>query len=311
MTSWKPYAALVGLCFFWGTTYLGIKIGIEHFPPFLFSGVRYVISGAAVVLWFLLIHKDVRWPTKREYMRIIISGLFIFAGGNLFLVLAERQVASGLAALVNTMFPVWIVIITRIWNPGEKTPPLALAGILIAFAGQFIIFHGQLEAIKNVAYLGGILFLIGGVINGSIGSVYMKKHPVTINPVLTGGLQMFLCGGITALTGFIAGERISPDVPAEGWWAMLYLIIAGSIIGYSLFVYALHHLPATLVSVYAYVNPIVALWLGWLILDEALTMKAVYAMLITLAGVYLVNRGMNPPSGKRKVPVRDKAVNRL
>ena len=292
MKSWKPYAALVGLCFFWGTTYLGIKIGVPHFPPFLFSGVRYVISGAVVLLYFLLFARKERWPSGKELLRIVISGTFIFTGGNLFLVFAEKQVESGLAALVNTMFPVWIVIITRIWNPTEKTPPLALLGIFIAFAGQFLIFQGQLEAIKNPAYLGGLLFLIGGVINGSIGSVYMKKHPVTINPVLVGALQMFLCGAFTAFLGLISGERIAEDTPAEGWWSMLYLIIAGSIIGYSLFVYALHHLPATLVSVYAYVNPIVALWLGWLILSEPVSMKSVYAMMITLTGVYLVNRGM-------------------
>jgi drug/metabolite transporter (DMT)-like permease len=103
---------------------------------------------------------------------------------------------------------------------------------------------------------------------------------------------MFLCGGITAIAGLLKGEELSASIASEGWWAMLYLIIAGSIIGYSLFVYALHHLPATLVSVYAYVNPIVALWLGWLILAEPVTMKAVYAMIITLAGVYLVNLGI-------------------
>src|SRR6188768_1480385 len=126
MKSWKPYAALVGLCFFWGTTYLGIKIGVPHFEPFLFSGVRYVISGAVVLLYFLFFARKERWPSGKELLRIVISGCFIFTGGNLFLVFAEKQVESGLAALVNTMFPVWIVIITRIWNPTEKTPPLAL-----------------------------------------------------------------------------------------------------------------------------------------------------------------------------------------
>lgn len=292
MSSWKPYAALAGICFFWGTTYLGIKIGVPHFPPFLFSGIRYVVSGTLVLWYFFLFGKNERWPDIRELFNILISGTFIFAGGNLFLVLAERQVESGLAALVNTMFPVWIVIITRIWNPTERTPALSLLGILIAFAGQFLIFHSQIEAIKNPAYLVGLLFCIGGVINGSIGSIHMKKYPVNINPVMIGGLQMFLCGGITALTGFISGERFDSDIPEEGWWAMLYLILAGSVIGYSLFVYALHHLPATLVSIYAYINPIVAVWLGWLILSEPVSMNVIYAMIITFAGVYLVNLGL-------------------
>ena len=292
MNSWKPYAALLGLCFFWGTTYLGIKVGVHHFPPFIFSGLRNVIAGGIVLMYFLLFDRKAEWPDAKSLLRILVSGTFIFTGGNLFLVLAEQQVESGLAALVNTMFPVWIVIITRIWNPSEKTPPLAILGILIAFAGQFIVFHSQLSAIENPVYALSVFFLVGGVINGSIGSVYMKKYPVKINPVMTGGLQMFLCGSITAITGVFIGEQVSSTTPAVGWYSMFYLIVAGSIIGYSLFVYALHHLPATLVSVYAYVNPIVALWLGWLMLSEDVTTTSIYAMFVTIIGVYLVNKGM-------------------
>ena len=289
--NWKPYGALVALCFLWGTTYLGIRIGVQHFPPFLFSGLRFVISGLLILAWFTL-KKETIWPDKKELLHIFISGAFIFIGGNLFLVLAEQTVPSGLAALVNTAFPLWIVIITRLWNPVEKTPLLAIIGILIGFAGQWLIFYEQLFLLQNSAYFIGLIILVLGVINGSIGSIYMKKHPVKVSPVLNGGLQMFLAGIITTIIGTFRGEWPLLNSDAEGWWAMIYLIIAGSILGYSLFVYAMYNLPATMVSVYAYINPIVALGLGYLLLKEPISQRTIYAMVVTLAGVFIVNRGM-------------------
>jgi drug/metabolite transporter (DMT)-like permease len=289
--NWKPYGALVALCFLWGTTYLGIRIGVQHFPPFLFSGLRFVISGLLILGWFAA-KKETVWPTKKELLSIFISGAFIFIGGNLFLVLGEMTVPSGLAALVNTAFPLWIVIITRIWNPVEKTPLLAIIGILIGFAGQWLIFYEQLFLLQNSAYFVGFIILVLGVINGSLGSIYMKKTPVKVSPVLNGGLQMLLAGTITTIIGMIKGEIPLLNSDAEGWWAMIYLIIAGSILGYSLFVYAMYHLPATMVSVYAYINPIVALGLGYLLLKEPISERTVYAMIVTLTGVFIVNRGM-------------------
>ncbi len=289
--NWKPYGALLALCFLWGTTYLGIRIGVQHFPPFLFSGLRFVIAGL-LVLGYFVFRKGTIWPTKKELLNIFISGVFIFIGGNLFLVLGEMTVPSGIAALVNTGFPLWIVIITRIWNPAEKTPLLAIVGILIGFIGQFLIFYEQLFLLQNSAYFVGFIILILGVINGSLGSIYMKKNPVKVSPVLNGGIQMLLAGAITVIIGILKGEVPLLNSDAEGWWAMVYLIIAGSIFGYSLFVYAMYYLPATMVSVYAYINPIVALGLGYLLLHEPISKRTVYAMLITLTGVFIVNRGM-------------------
>lgn len=292
MSNWKPYGALVGLCFLWGTTYLGIKIGLQHFPTFLFSGIRFIIAGALIISVFA-IQKNTIWPTRSELLKLSIGGVLIFVGGNLFLCLAEVTVPSGLAALVNTAFPLWIVIITRIWNPVERTPLLAIIGILIGFAGQLLIFYEQLFLLQNAAYLGGIILLVAGVINGSLGSIHMKKNPIKINPILTGGLQMLIGGCITTAIGLSRGEMSAMHSNAEGWYAMLYLIIAGSIIGYSLFVYALNHLPAAMVSVYAYVNPIVALWLGWILLHEPVSERTIIAMVVTMVGVFIVNRGMS------------------
>ena len=291
MQNRNPYLALLALCFLWGTTYLAIRIGVKSFPPFLFSGIRYIISGFAILLWFYF-KKDVVWPNLQELKRIIVTGLFIFVGGNLFLVLAEQSVTSGMAALVNSSFPIWIVLITRIWNPEERISTLSIIGILVGFIGQWFIFYEQLFLLSNGAYLLGFLLLIVGLINGSLGTVYMKKFPVKINSVLNAGLQMMISGSVTTVLGLMMGEGRKINFDATGWYALIYLVIAGSIIGYSLFVYAMDRLPATIVSVYAYINPIVAIWLGLVILKEPISTKTLIAIGITLVGIFIVNRGM-------------------
>ena len=290
MQNRNPYLALLALCFLWGTTYLAIRIGVKSFPPFLFSGIRYIISGLAILLWFYF-KKEVVWPTLQELKRIIVTGLFIFVGGNLFLVLAEQSVTSGMAALVNSSFPIWIVLITRVWNPEERISNLSIIGILIGFVGQWLIFYEQLFLLSNGAYFLGFVLLIVGLINGSLGSVYMKKFPVKINSVLNAGLQMMICGSVTTVLGLLIGEGKKITFDPTGWYALFYLVVAGSILGYSLFVYAMDRLPATIVSVYAYINPIVAIWLGLIILNEPISGKTLIAIGITLIGVFIVNKG--------------------
>lgn len=292
MSHWKPYAALGALCFIWGTTYLAIRIGMdEHFPPFLYSGIRFMIAGGSILIWFLARGKKIQ-VSKQDLKRLLVSGMFIFPGGNLFLVLAEQTIDSGIAALFNAAFPLWILLITRIWNPSEKTPALALTGIVVGFLGQFLIFYDNLFMEGSNLFQVGLIFLIGGVINGSIGSVHMKKYPISLSPVITAGFQMFLCGSITAAVGFAKGEATQLPTTMPGWWSMMYLVIVGSIIGYTFFVYAMRALPAQQVSVYAYVNPIVAVFLGWLFLNEQISQRSLMAMCVTVLGVYLVNRGM-------------------
>ena len=250
-----------------------------------------MLSGLAILIWFYF-KKEVIWPNFQELKRIVTTGLFIFVGGNLFLVLAEQSVTSGMAALVNSSFPIWIVLITRIWNPEERISTLTIIGILIGFVGQWLIFYEQLFILSNGAYLLGFVLLIIGLINGTVGSVYMKKFPVKINSVLNAGLQMMISGSVTTILGLLIGEGKKITFEPTGWYALFYLVIAGSIIGYSLFVYAMDRLPATIVSVYAYINPIVAIWLGLVILNEPISAKTLIAIGITLIGVFIVNKGI-------------------
>ena len=295
MSHWKPYAALGARCFIWGTTYLAIRIGMhEHFPPFLYSGIRFMIAGGSILIWFLARGKKIQ-VSKQDLKRLLVSGMFIFPGGNLFLVLAEQTIDSGIAALFNAAFPLWILLITRIWNPSEKTPALALTGIIVGFLGQFLIFYDNLFIEGSNLFQVGLIFLVGGVINGSIGSIHMKKFPISLSPVITAGLQMFLCGSITATVGFAKGEASHLPTTMPGWWSMLYLVIIGSIIGYTLFVYAMRELAAQQVSICAYVSPIFSVIVLCLSVNEQSSHRSFMAMCVNVVGGYLLNRAMQCP----------------
>lgn len=292
MNKTGPFWALAVLCILWGTTYTAIRAGmISGFPPFLFSALRYIVSGGMILFWFI-IRGGLAIPGAAELKKMMVSAFFMFVLGNVFLVMGQCTVHGGIASLVNAAFPVWVVIVTRIWNPSEKTPLLALAGVLVGFAGQWIIFGEHLGGESGQASLTGLLFLVAGAVFGTIGSVYMKKQTVKLDPVQTAGWQMFLSGFIVAIPGLMLGEAYEvPDAP-RAWLALAYLIVFGSVIGYSLFVYALRYLPAQQVSVYAYVNPLVALLTGNMILGEPVSGRTLIAMVVVLAGVFLVNEGM-------------------
>jgi drug/metabolite transporter (DMT)-like permease len=285
----KPYIALVAICFIWGTTYLAIRIGIREFPPFLFSGLRFVIAGAVICIYYFA--KGTKIPPAKDLKNLLISGIAISIGGNLLLCIAEKNVPSGIAAIVNSGFPFWIVIFSRMLMPEEKITSTLITGLFIGFTGQVLIFYDQLKFLAVPAYLTGIILVFIAVMCGAFGSVFMKKHTVHANPVFGGGIQMLCAGGISALTGAVIGEKIPAAASTETWMSFIYLIIFGSIIAYSCFCYALSVLPATLVTIYCYVNPIVAIILGYFILSEPITWKVIAAMVITIAGVYIIKRG--------------------
>ncbi len=286
----KAYVALIALCFFWGTTYLAIRVGMQTIPLFVFSGFRFVGAGLIMCLYFLL--RGYALPDREDFRKLMISGLLLFVGGNLILCFAEKEIPSGLAALICAAFPFWIVLINFIINRKDVPPKKVMMGLLLGFAGLVIIFQDNLKMLSNTAYLTSIIMLVAANIFWALGSVYSKRNPVKINLLFGAGLQMLCCGSVSAAVGIFKGELSDLTLTNEGVFSFFYLLVAGSIIGYNCFVYCLQELPATLVSIYAYINPIIAILLGWLVLDEIITLSMMIAMVMTLAGVYIVNRAM-------------------
>jgi drug/metabolite transporter (DMT)-like permease len=286
----KAYIALAALCFFWGTTYLAIRIGIQTVPLFIFSGFRFVGAGLIMCLYFIL--RGHALPDREDFRKLMISGMLLFFGGNLILCYAEIQIPSGLAALICAAFPFWIVLINYTINRNDKPSPKVMTGLLLGFAGLVIIFRDNLPQLSNRTYLASILLLVAANIFWAIGSVYSKRNPLKINLLFGAGLQMLCCGGVSAAVGIFKGELSHLTLTNEGVFSFFYLLVAGSIIGYNCFVYSLQELPSTLVSIYAYINPIIAIILGWIVLNEAITASMMIAMMLTLVGVYIVNQAM-------------------
>ena len=207
---------------------------------------------------------------------------------------AEQFISSGLAAIIAAMVPLFIVSISVIMFKSIKINLKIILGLLLGFAGILVIFSDSLEDFKNPVFVGGIIAMFAAAFGWALGSVYSGLRKLDINPIYAAGVQMFTGGILSIVIGFIIGERTDFfALPINGIWAILYLVFIGSILGYNAYMYVLSKLPPTQASIYAYINPIVAVTLGWIILDEKLNLSIISGMAITLLGVYLVNRGFS------------------
>jgi drug/metabolite transporter (DMT)-like permease len=282
----KAYAAWGAVCLFWGTTYLAIRIGVRTLPPALFAGIRFLVAGSVFLAYLRM--RGVSLPGRRDLLTIAIVGILLLVMANGSVVWAEQWVPSGLAALIVATLPFWVSGIEAIVPSGNRLNALKVLGIVIGFFGLVILFGPALITALDQAYLKGVLALLFAPLLWAIGSVYSKYHPVRTTPLMAASLQMVIAGLILIFIGIIFNElpRFNPN--PEGIAALVYLAIFGSIIGYGSFIYALAKLPAAKVSMYAYVNPIIAVLLGWLILGEQLDWRVAIATAVILLGVVLV-----------------------
>ncbi len=288
----KAYAALAIVCFFWGTTYLAIKIGVMYIPGFIFSGIRNTLAGLLTCGFFLIKGDGV--PSRNIFWILVIRGILMVIIGNGLVHWAEQFISSGLAAIMAALVPMWIALISVLMFKSVKINLKIVLGLLLGFIGILAIFSDNLEDFKSPAYVGGIMAMFAAAFGWALGSVYSGLRKLDINPIYAAGVQMLTGGILSIMIGFIIGERADFfDLPINGIWAILYLVFIGSILGYNAYIYVLSKLPPTQVSIYAYINPIVAVILGWMILDEKLNLAIIIGMSITLLGVYLVNRGFS------------------
>lgn len=285
----KAYLALASVCFFWGTTYLAIRIGVGSMPPFLFAGVRFLLAGSILCGYFIV--RKTPWPTWKEWKNIMLISFLFFVIGNSSVVHAEKHISSGLAALICSAIPIWVVLINLLQRNTEKVNGLIVLGLIIGFGGLVMIFYDNLGDITNPAVLLSLAFLLLGNLTWSYGTVYSKNIVWNTPFMFAAGLQMFFAGILLSVTGLATGESAAFHPDVNGWIALLYLAIVGSVLSYGAYLYALRHLPSTVVSLYAYINPVIAVLFGYLLLHEKFGFYTLLAMVITIAGVYLVNAG--------------------
>jgi drug/metabolite transporter (DMT)-like permease len=285
-----PYVALGAVCLIWGTTYLVLRIAVLHFPPFLFVTIRQLLAGGLLAGFMLLTRKAVL-PEKGDIVRQAIAGFFMISLGNGLVAWAEVLIPSGVAAIICSLMPVMVILINVSINKEERPTVPIIAGVLMGLVGIIMIFQEHLTEFSKLEYQVGIFLIIIAVISWAGGSVWLKKRGNDGNAFLNAGLQMFF-GGVWLIPGALLFDDLSAiRWSAEAGYSLLYLVFIGSIVAYACYSYVLRKLPMTVVSLYAYVNPIVAVLLGWIVLDEKLTIKVGIAILITVAGIYIVNKG--------------------
>ena len=291
----KPILALIWVCFFWGTTYVASKIGVQYLPAIQMCAIRQLIAGSVFLIYFLI--KKHPWPKKGEWVTILILSALNFMLSNSLSTWAVKYISSGLGAIIGAIVPLWIVIITMF--SGYRLPKKAALGILLGFSGVCIIFYDHLKDFLNIDFRFGIILSVASTISWAFGSLYTKKHAANFNPYFSVGLQMLISCialfGISYSTGNVV--NIS-SIPAVGWWTIVYLVIFGSVLTFIAFVYTLKHLPTSQASIYAYTNPVVTILLGALIFSERLNIFVAMGGAVTILGVYLVNN-----SFKKKVEI--------
>ncbi|OGP63611.1 MAG: hypothetical protein A2V65_05150 [Deltaproteobacteria bacterium RBG_13_49_15] len=282
----KAYTAWVSVCFFWGTTYLAIRIGVQNLPPALFAGIRWLAAGLIFLVALRL--KGISFPKRKEYPNLFIVGITLLVLANGLVVWAEQWVPSGLTALIVATLPFWMAGFDALIPSGSRMSIRKGIGIVIGFLGLFILFYPDLKTSFDGAYFIGVLVLFFAPISWAIGSIYSKYNPITTDPLMAASMQMVIAGAIFILIGTFTGECDRFRFSLPGFGAMAYLIVFGSIIGYGSYIYSLAKLPAAKVSLFAYINPVIAVFLGWIILDERLDAYVALAAALVLFGVVMV-----------------------
>ena len=294
----KAYLAWMIICIVWGTTYLAIRIGVTDLPPMLFAGLRWVIAG--LLMTILLNLRAYPFPSLSDLKHIAVVGILLLGVANGLVVVAEQWLPSGLTALILSTLPFWVVGFEYLMPKSPKLNVYIISGLLLGAIGVIIIFAKDLNIALDINFFIGGLCLFGAVVAWSIGSIYWKYKQLTVRPLMGASMQMLIAGILQTALGFILGEQNHFQLTQNSAFALGYLIVFGSILGYASYIYSVKHLPLSLVSTYAYVNPVIALILGWLILDEPFSVTIIIASVLIFFGVALVRKGNAIPAADKK-----------
>ncbi|MGA8810656.1 MAG: EamA family transporter [Thermoanaerobaculia bacterium] len=285
------YAAFAIVCIVWGTTYLAIRIAVSTMTPFLLTGARYLFAG--IVLFIVAkLHGDKIPRDRRVLGDVVLCGVLMVAIGNLTVVWAEQWVPSGFAALFVGTAPFWATLIELLRRSGERLERRAAVGLLIGFAGVAILVtpRGAGDAFDRHFVIGAIAIQLGSIA-WQYGTIRGKYALASMAPLMSSALQMLAGGLVVSVAGVALGEVPHFHATPRTFTALAYLSVFGSVLAYTSYVYAARHLRSTNMSLYAYVNPVVAVILGWLVLHEQLTSISIVAMVVILGGVALVQSG--------------------
>lgn len=287
----RAWIAWIAVCLIWGTTYLGIKIALETIPPFLMGGLRYLTAG--VLLAAILRLRGHRMPAMTAWPSLAIVGFFMLAFGNGGVVLAEQSLPSGLTAVLIGTSPFWMTGVDALFSRGRVIHPRQWIGLAIGFAGIVMLVWPEITAggVSGRKFAWGVVAVQAACAGWALGSAYTKRHVLPSDILGSAAMQMIFGGASMLIIGTLLGEWPALGfTPKTAAW-LAYLTIAGSLVAYACFSYALKHLDVAIVSLYTYVNPVIAVILGTLLLGEPFHMRMLVAAAVILIGMVTVRQG--------------------
>lgn len=293
----RPAKALLILAFailylVWGSTYLAIRVTVETLPPFLSGAARFLTAGGALLIFLRM--RGMPWPDALQWKRSTIAGMFMLVGGNGLVVWAEKSISSGLAALLVALTPIWFALLEWARPGGIRPQGRTVFGVLIGFGGIVLLVNG--EAGANGTWLAALAVVVAGI-SWAGGSLYSKHAPGTASPWMNAATQMLSGGAGLLVVGLLFGEPLRTDwsaISARSLYALGYLVVFGSWIAFSAYVWLLQVSTPSRVSTYAYVNPVIAVFLGWALLGEQVTSRMFFGMLVIVAGVIIITIQQRP-----------------
>ena len=288
--------AFAAVYLIWGSTYLGIRFAIETMPPFTMSALRFLSAGT--ILFVGSTSLGAGWPRAVHWRSAAIVGTLLLVSGNGLLAWAEQFVPSGVAALIVGTVPLWMVVLDAM-GPGGSRPGLAvIAGLVLGLLGIAVLV-GPGELGGGSVHLGGALAICFAAFSWAVGSLYSRRAPQSSSTLQNVGMQMLTGGGILFLVGLGLGERVDfAAVSARSAWALAYLAIFGGVVSYSAYVWLLKVSTPARVSTYAYVNPVVAVLLGWALAGEALSPRVFLATVAVVSAVVLISGAKKPATAE-------------
>jgi drug/metabolite transporter (DMT)-like permease len=287
--------------FIWGSTYLAIRFAIETLPPFLMAGARYLAAGAALYGWGL---RDGARPTHRHWREALLLGALFFLGGNGAVVWAEQRIPSGIASLLIATMPLWVVVLDWLRPGGTRPHTLVAAGVVLGFCGLVLLMSGNGADSTRIDVAGAVV-LVGGALSWAVGSLYALHADLPRSLPLASGMEMLAGGVLLTLAGLAGGELGSVRLEAisdRSLLAFAYLVVFGSILAFSAFRYLVEAVPPSRLSTYAYVNPVVAVVLGWLLAGEVITAQIVTGAAVIVGAVAMVTAGVGARAPREPAP---------
>jgi drug/metabolite transporter (DMT)-like permease len=281
--------AFAAIYLIWGSTYLGIRIAIDTMPPFLMAAARFLAAGS--ILFAILKFRGARWPNAHQWIANGVIGTLLLLGGNGLVVWAELTIPSGITALLIGIGPLFIVLTEWAWPGGTRPTAITMAALLLGFAGVIWLAAPWESSAGGGLNPAGVIAILGACIFWSLGSIYSRHSKHGADPFLAASLQMLGGGAMLTIVALIHGDFAQLDLAAinpRAWGAFAYLVTFGSLVGFSTFVWLMKHSTPARVATYAYVNPVVAVFLGWLILREPITSRTIVASAIIIAAVAII-----------------------